>query len=432
MLQLTNNRLNLTFPKWVKELLNPYRFKIVYGGRGSGKSYAIADILLIKSLEKQCLIVCGREFQNSIKDSVHSLLKRRIEALGFSKYFQITRDEIRCKYSASRFIFKGMRNNIDSIKSMAGITHLWIEEADTLSAESWKVIKPTIREEGSEIFITMNPKNKTDILYREFVEPEETPEDTYRVKINYVDNPHFPSVLNAEMKRDKARDHGYYLHVWEGECLEHSHAQIFKNKWDVVAEEDFIEPEDMYPYYGLDFGFSQDPTAGIRCFVNDNDNKLYITHEAVKIGLEIDHTLAFLEEHLPDVMNYTIYADNARPESISFLKRQGLSIKAVEKGKGSIEDGLEYIKSFDGVVIHERCVETINEFTLYSYKVDERSGDITNKIVDKYNDLTDSLRYALERSMKKGKSPTLKQLDTFDKSMDTYYEEKKYKSLFGY
>lgn len=411
---------------WQVPLFNPSRYKVVYGGRGSGKSYAVADILLITALQKKCLIVCGREFQNSIKDSVHSLLKQRIEALGLSQFFEITRDEIRSDYLGSRFIFKGMRNNIDSIKSMAGITHLWIEEADTLSAESWKVIKPTIREEGSEIWITMNPKNKTDILYREFIEPEEAPEDTYRVKVNYIDNPYFPSVLKAEMGRDKIRDHGYYLHVWEGECLEHSHAQIFKNKWEVITEEDFIEPEDIYPYYGLDFGFSQDPTAGIRCFVNDEDNKLYITHEAVKIGLEIDHTMAFLEEHLPDVGNHTIYADNARPESISFLKRQGLIIKAVEKGKGSVEDGIEYIKSFDGVVIHERCVETIKEFTLYSYKVDERSGDVTNKIVDKYNHLTDSLRYSLERCMKRGKSPTLNQLDTFDKSMQAYENQKEW------
>ena len=385
-------------PKWQQELYEPSRYKVIYGGRGSGKSWAVADSLIIQGIDSKLLVLCGREFQNSIKDSVHSLLKHRIEILELESEFDITHDQIIHKLTDTRFIFKGLRNNIDSIKSMAGITHLWIEEADTLSAESWKVIKPTIREDNSEIWITMNPKNKTDILYKEFVEPEKVPDNTYRAKVNYTDNPYFPQVLRDEMERDKKRDYGLYRHIWEGECLEHSDAQIFKDYWDVIKEKNYTEPEKVHPYYGLDFGFSKDPTAGIRCYVHDNI--LYISHEAVKVGLEIDHTKAFLEEYLKDVGKYTIYADNARPESISYLKRQGMSIKAVEKGKGTIEDGIEYMKSFDKILVHERCVKTIEEFTLYSYKVDQRSGDITNNIEDKYNHGIDSIRYALERCMK--------------------------------
>jgi len=344
---------------------------------------------------KKCLILCGREFQNSIKDSVHSLLKQRIEAHNLSSYFEITRDEIRNIYSNSRFIFKGLRHNIDSIKSTAGITHLWIEEADTLSAASWKVIKPTVRENNSEIWATFNPKNKTDILYKEFIE-NSLPTDTYVAKVNWSDNPYFPAILWSELERDKLRDYGAYRHIWEGELLEHSDAQIFKGKWSI---EDFDEPKKIHKYFGLDFGFSQDPTAGIRCYIEANI--LYITHEAVKLGLEIDETGKFLEKRLPDLRKHTIYADNARPESISFIKRQGYSIRAVEKGKGTIEDGIEYIKSFDKVIIHPRCIKTIEEFTLYSYKVDARSGDITNIIEDKNNHMIDALRYALERCMKK-------------------------------
>lgn len=368
---------------WQVPLFDPHRYKVVYGGRGSGKSYAIADILLMQSLKKKCIIICGREFQNSIKDSVHSLLKQRIEALGLSDFFEVTREEIRNYHMGSRFLFKGLRNNIDSIKSMAGITHMWIEEADTLSAESWKVIKPTIREEDSEIWITMNPKNKTDILYREFIEPEKVQANTYRIKVNWQDNPYFPSVLKDEMERDKERDYGYYRHVWEGECLEHSDAQIFKDRWEMIKEKDYKEPDDVHLYYGLDYGFSQSPTAGIRCYVHDN--KLYISHEAVKKELDLDKTTEFLEKHLPDLRKYTIYADSARPDNISFMKRRGLSIKGVEKGKGSIEAGIDYIKTFDRIIVHERCRHTMEELTLYSFKVDERSGDITTKIVDEHN-----------------------------------------------
>ena len=412
---------------WQLPLFEPHRYKVIYGGRGSGKSYAIADILLIQSLKKKSIIICGREFQNSIKDSVHSLLKQRIEALGLSDFFEVTREEIRNHHMGSRFLFKGLRNNIDSIKSMAGITHMWIEEADTLSAESWKVIKPTIREEKSEIWITMNPKNKSDILYREFIEPEKVQANTYRVKVNWQDNPHFPSVLKDEMQRDKERDYGYYRHVWEGECLEHSDAQIFKGKWQVVSDEDFIEPEDAHPHYGLDFGFSQDPTACVRCFIHEG--KLYISHEAVKLQLDSNKIAAFLRSNIPDVDKYTIYADNARPETISQLRKEdGLVVRPVEKGKVSVEDGIEYIKSFDKIIVHERCVKTAEELVLYSYKVDERSGDITIKIVDAHNHCMDSLRYVLERSMKRKKDPTVKQLQHFGNSMDEYYKKKESKS----
>lgn len=407
--------------KWQRPLFKPYRYKVIYGGRGSGKSYAVADILLMQSLQRKCIIICGREFQNSIKDSVHSLLKQRIEALGLSEFFEVTREEIRNDHMGSRFLFKGLRNNIDSIKSMAGITHMWIEEADTLSAESWKVIKPTIREEGSEIWITMNPKNKTDILYREFIEVKKIPANTYRVKVNWQDNPYFPGVLKDEMERDKERDYGYYRHVWEGECLEHSDAQIFKNRWEMIKEKDYKEPADVHPYYGLDYGFSQSPTAGIRCYVHDN--KLYISHEAVKKELDLDETTAFLEKHLPDLRKYTIYADSARPDNISFMKRRGLSIKGVEKGKGSIEDGIDYIKTFDRIIVHENCRHTMEELTLYSFEVDNRSGDITNKIVDAHNHCIDALRYALERSMKRSRQPSAEQLRQARMNQRMYYQQ---------
>lgn len=388
--------MQLEIELWQEGLFKPSRYKIIYGGRGSGKSYGVADALLIISCSKKCLILCGREFQNSIKDSVHSLIRQRIEALSFGNIFEITYDEIRNIVSNSRFIFKGLRHNIDSIKSTAGITHLWIEEADTLSLQSWQVIKPTIREDGSEIWATMNPRNRTDILYKEFIECEEKPQNTYIKKVNWEDNPYFPQVLMNEKEQDKLRDYGLYRHIWEGECLEHSDAQVFKGVWKVAK---FEKPKNVHKYYGLDFGFSQDPTAGIVCYVHDN--RLYISHEAVKIKLEIDKTLPFLRKRLPDLDKHIIYADNARPESISYLKRQGLSIRPVSKGKGSIEDGIAYIKSFDQVIIHERCTHTANEFLRYSYKEDPHSGDITNAIIDKDNHCIDVLRYALERSMKR-------------------------------
>lgn len=384
---------------WTEQLFDHYRYKILIGGRGSGKSFEVAEsFLLISCMRKNCLILCGREYQNSIKDSVHSLLRQRIEALGLSEYFEVTYDEIRNVYTQSRLIFKGLRHNIDSIKSTAGITHLWIEEANTLSANSWRVIKPTVRENNSEIWATFNPKSRIDVLYDEFIS-NTAPSSSYIAKVNWYDNPYFPDVLREQMEYDRKRDLGLFKHIWEGECLEHSDSQVFKNKWVVQK---FTEDEKAYKYFGLDFGFSQDPTAGIRCYIRDN--VLYITHEAVSTGVEIDKIGEFLEYSLPDIKTNPIHADSSRPESISLIARQGYNIRAVEKGKGSVEDGIEYIKSFEMIIIHPSCKHTIDEFNLYSYKIDERSEEITNRIIDKHNHCIDALRYALERCMKRAKT----------------------------
>lgn len=394
----TNERLEFVsrkfiFPDWAKPLFKPYRFKVIYGGRGSGKSFTVADFLLMQSMLKGGIILCGREYQESLKESVYTLLKDRIEHWGLEKEFKILRDEIRCNITGTRFIFVGLRHNIGSIKSIPNIIYAWIEEGAYITYESWIILVPTVRAANSEIIVTFNPLNRTDIIYREFVESE-PPANAWIKKITYRDNPYFTEPLVSDREDDfKRATTGEYNHKWEGEVLEHSDAQIFKGYWTVA---EFEEPKNIHPYYGLDFGFSpQHPTAGIRCYIDKNI--LYITHEAVKSELDLDDTGKFLEERLPRLKENTIYADCAEPKSINFLKARGYRIEPVKKGKDSIEGGIKHIKSFDKIIINPSCIETIKEFTLYSYKVDERSGDITDNIVDKHNHCIDGLRYALER-----------------------------------
>jgi phage terminase large subunit len=145
--------------------------------------------------------------------------------------------------------------------------------------------------------------------------------------------------------------------------------------------------------HGIDFGFSQDPTTAIRVYIKDN--KLYIYQEAYKVGLELDDTADFIKRHIPEIEKYTIRADSARPESISYLKRHGLPyITSVKKWPGSVEDGIAHMKSYEDIIIHPQCEETIKEFTKYSYKVDQRTGDILPKIEDNHNHIVDSIRYA--------------------------------------
>jgi phage terminase large subunit len=398
--KIKKRKINL--PGWTEPLNNSKnRYCIIWGGRGSGKSYAIADCLLLIAYNSKSLILCGREYQNSIKESVYSLLKQRIEDLGFSDNFTVTQDEIRCNHNGSRFIFKGLKQNIDSIKSMTGITHLWIEEGDTLSQESWRIIKPTIREENSQIWVTLNPKNRSDCIYDEFI-ANIPPANSYVKEVNWRDNDHFPSTLNDERLNDYKKDISLYNHIWEGQLLEHSGAQIFKRDPKLWFIEEIPEDTTIYSYYGLDFGYSIDPTAAIRCYIKEN--VLYITHEAYKLNLEIDNIGRYCEEKLPGFKTGKIIADSARPETISYMRRQGYNIESAIKGKGSIEDGIAFIRSFDKVIIDPNCHNIIKEFTLYSYKVDIRSGDITRDIVDSYNHGIDSIRYALERIMKRNEA----------------------------
>jgi phage terminase large subunit len=221
------------------------------------------------------------------------------------------------------------------------------------------------------------------------------------VKMNYQDNPWFPAVLEEQRKHAQATmDDSTYRHVWEGDYLEHSDAQIFKGKYLV---DEFTAGEGWQgPYYGLDFGFSQDPTAAVKCWTFDEN--LYIEFEAGKVGLELDDTADYMTARIPDIDRHVIRADSARPESISYLKRHGLPrVVPVEKGKGSVEDGIEHIKSCKRVIIHPRCVNTINEFRLYSYKVDAKSKDIMPDIVDANNHYIDAIRYALRPLMSKGR-----------------------------
>ena len=239
----------------------------------------------------------------------------------------------------------------------------------------------------------------TDPTYDRFITNKRN--DQLTVKVNYYDNKFFSNELRAELEYQKELDYDDYLHIWEGECKTTSEAQIFKGKFVV---EDFIAPIDVVFYYGLDWGFSQDPTAVLRCFIIGNE--LYIDYESGGTQVELDLTYKLIDS-IPQAKQYTIRADSARPESISFVRRQGYKIESVHKWSGSIEDGIEFIRSFKKVHIHTRCMEVASEFVKYSYKVDRMTGDILPTIVDAHNHYIDALRYSLQPMIKKKGKPKL-------------------------
>lgn len=383
-----------------KKLLPLYthksRFFALFGGRGSGKSIGVADFLLLTGYKSKHRILCTREIQNSLAQSVHKLLTDRIEALHLTSFYEITEKTIRGK-NGTEFFFRGLWQNEDSIKSMQGITIAWVEESQAISRRSLDVLIPTIRENNSQIIFTLNPTNDTDAVYADFVMKDRS--DCFKIEMNYIDNPFFPDVLRTEMEYCRSTDTDAYAHIWMGKTVKHSQAQVFYGKWSIA---EFEAADKEHFYFGSDFGFAQDPSTLNRCFIKDNI--LYIDYEVFALHCEINH-LPDEYAKVPGAKDNIIIGDSARPETISYLKNHGFQrIKGAEKGKGSIEDGIEYLKSFDKIIIHPRCKHTIDEFRLYSYVTDNRSGQITNKIEDKNNHHIDAIRYALEPCMKNRKA----------------------------
>ena len=375
----------INLPRVFKPFFLPKRYKIAYGGRGSGKSTSLAIMLLLRGIQTKTRILCAREIQNSITDSVYKLLKDLISENKEFQGYECLQNIIRHP-NGTEFIFKGLRHNINDIKSTEGVDICWVEEAQSVSEQSWEILTPTIREANSEIWISFNPNTKEDPTYQRFVLNAD--DDMLVLKVNFDNNPFFTDVLKSEMERDKARDYNKYLHIWEGEFISTTESAVFKN-WKV---EEFEAPYQTEFMFGADWGFANDPNTLTRCFIIGK--KLFIDYEANGIGIEIDDTPKMWDS-VPDSRNYVIRADSARPELISFMNRQGFTVKSASKWQGSVEDGIETIRSFD-VVIHPRCKNTIKEFSLYSYKTNRYTGDILPIVEDANNHHIDSIRYLLE------------------------------------
>jgi phage terminase large subunit len=207
--------IDASFPEKLELLFQPARYKVLYGGRGGAKSWGIARALLLEAADNPLRVLCAREIQKSMKESVHQLLKDQIEALGLDGFYTVFNDEIRGA-NGSLFLFAGLKHNIANIKSKEGIDRVWVEEAQTVSKHSWDTLVPTIRKEGSEIWVSFNPELETDETYRRFVKTP--PADAVVVKVNWSDNPWFPEVLRAEKDHLLAVDPDAYLWVWEGHC----------------------------------------------------------------------------------------------------------------------------------------------------------------------------------------------------------------------
>ena len=389
------------FPEKLSCLFNPEksRYRVLYGGRGGAKSWGIAMALLIKGAQKPMRILCAREFQTSIKDSVHKLLCDQIQALGMLGFYEITNAAIRGA-NGTEFAFIGLKNNIMNLKSFEGADICWVEEAQTVSKLSWNVLIPTIRKNESEIWVSFNPELETDETYQRFV--LNSPEDTVLCKINWNDNPWFPETLRLEKDALKSRDIEAYNTVWEGICRQTVDGAIFAREMQMAELEGRITRVPYDPvkpvHIVFDLGWS-DATAWWVVQYVGMENRLIRYEETNQTT--ISEILAKIQTYgymidtmwLPhDAENRTLAANGRSIEEIV----RGAGYKTRIIGKTPILDSINAARTifrncyFD----RENCYQGLQCLRHYRYDVDPETKQFSrNPLHDNYSHGADAFRY---------------------------------------
>lgn len=400
----------------VANFARPARHRVFKGGRGSGKTRGLALMSAVKVYQldmegREGVWLCSREHLNSLEESSLEEVKAAIRATPWlAPQFEIGEKFIRTRSRRISFAFAGLRHNVESIKSKARILGNWTDEAEPVPESSWQKLIPTIREEGSENWVSYNPESPESATHRRFVATES--DDIVVTHINWRDNKWFPAVLDLERRNDLKFRADVYDHVWEGEFLTVTDAQVFKGKHEVrdfeaQDENGALLPGWSGPYYGVDFGFRPDPLAAVEVFVNEKERLIGFRREAYANGVEIDATVDFIKRHIPGIERYTIRADSAEPKTISYLQRSGFpKIEGVKKWPNSVEEGIRFMRGFTSI-IHTDCPNTARDFRLYSHKVDRLTGDILPDLIDANNHAPDAGRYALAPIIKASSAGTM-------------------------
>lgn len=391
--------LDILTPEWAEPLLPHVQYKGAKGGRSGGKSHFFAELAVEEMVTDPGLrFVCIREVQRSLRFSVKSLVESKIKALGVSDLFDVMDKEIRRVGGPGIMIFEGMQDHTaDSIKSLEGFGRAWFEEAQRMSARSLGLLVPTIRADGSEMWFSWNPEHPDDPVDKFFAElAADGQDDHVLVHVNYTDNPFCPEKSLNDARRSQRVDPDAYAHVWLGGYNVKSEVQVLSGKCRV----DEFEPNAAWdgPYFGADWGFSQDPTAITRSYVGHG--RLWIDQEDGGVGWDNDFTASRFKA-VPGAKGHVIRADNSRPETINEMRKRGLDVVAAPKWSGSVEDGIQFLRSFEEIVIHERCTKTIEEARLWRYKTDRLTGDPLPQLQDGNDHHWDAVRYALSTLIKK-------------------------------
>lgn len=360
-----------------------WREAAVYGGRYSLKSHTVARVLLIRARQKKIRVACFREFQNSIADSSHQLLKDLINQYELTD-FKVTNTSIINTVNGSDFIFNGLHNNEQSVKSTEGIDIAWVEEAQTVSNTSLEVLTPTVRKPGSQIIYTYNRLLEDDPVHHRLV--LEGRPNTLIINTNYdiaLKYGMMPDVIRLEMEDDRDKRPALYKHKWLGEPSS-SERKIYKD-WAIIDE---LPHEARLERYGLDFGYSNDPTAIVGIYKYNGGFILdEVCYQKGLSNKQISDTLLNIDRAL-------VIADSAEPKSIDEIRCYGVNILPCVKGKDSVNQGIQFVQ-YQKISVTKRSINLIQEYNRYLWQVDKLDR-IINVPDGGFDHLMDAIRYGLD------------------------------------
>lgn len=387
------NILDIPTPRAFLPLLPPARYKGAWGGRAGAKSHFFGGLWLEENVATKIDTVCLREVQKSLDMSVRKLLISKIQQHNAGAYFDAYDKKIVSKLGGVT-VFQGLQDHTaESIKSLEGFDRAWLEEGQNVGQLSLDLLRPTIRKPGSQIWASWNPKFPTDpidaFLRDTAGNGAGVPGNAVVVEVGWRDNPYLSKESRDDMEYDRAHDPEKFQWVWEGKYLTNNSSRVFK-RWKI---EEFDVDANWVVRQGADWGFSVDPSVLVQCAIVGR--RLYVSHEAYMVGCEIED-LPHLFDQVPDSRLWNTTADSARPETISHMRRKwSEKIGPAIKGARSLEEGVEFLQSFE-IVVHPRCVHTIDELTTYAYKLDPLTQAVLPQLADKNNHVIDALRYACE------------------------------------
>ena len=384
------------FPDKLDFLFQPHRYKVAYGGRGSGKSWGFARALLLQASNKPLRILCAREIQRSIRQSVHQLLTDQIQALGLGPFYEVLESEIR-GVNGSLFSFTGLANNtVESIKSFEGVQVVWCEEAQTISKKSWDILIPTIRKPNSEIWVSFNPNIDTDDTYTRFV--VNPPENAKVVKVNWQDNPWFPQVLEDE-RQHSLKTNPDYANIWEGDCKAAVDGAIYSNEIREAQEGGRITtvPYDpmMKVHVVMDLGWN-DSMSVILCqrgvsdlrvigYIED-DHRTLDSYSAQLKNLSYNWGTMFL----PHDGQSKDFKHGISAEEI--MKKLGWDIRIVPKA--DIESGIKLARmNFHRIYFDKSAQRLVECLKNYRRSINSATNEPGAPLHDEYSHGADAFRY---------------------------------------
>lgn len=395
---MIESKVRAEFPEKLGFLFAPSRYKVLYGGRGGAKSWGVARALLIQATTEPIRVLCAREFQSSIAESVHHLLQSQISDMKLDAFFDIQNNVIK-GMNGSEFVFAGLKNNVTKIKSFEGVDRVWVEEAQTVSKSSWEVLIPTVRRDGSEIWLTFNPELETDETYQRFV--KNPPNGAVVAKINWTDNPWFPDTLEQERLQLKERDPDAYQNIWEGNCRVSLEGAIYARELRQAQEEGRIRsvPYDaarpVHTFFDLGYAdatsiwFAQTVGAELRLIDYYTNNRLPIQHY---VNVLQNKGYLYGTDWLPHDAAAKELGTGRSVEEIMLATGRKIQITP----RLSIPDGINAARTiFNRCYFDEnKCADGIQSLRHYRYDVDPDTKQYSKlPLHDQWSHGADAFRY---------------------------------------